>query len=393
MDPKGLNILTHSRIECFQTCRRKHYYQYILGIRRERTEAPLRFGSAAHLGLDWRAQGVCLGCIAERLHTRYSDVPTWADERTWWTEYEQVVRLLYGYDWYWGNDGIEVLSTEQVFELPIRNPETGRPTPNYVIKGKTDKRVRLPDGRIAVQEHKTTSRSIVTASDYWRSAQLSQQVTLYYWADCELGNEPQTIIWDAIHKPGMEPYKATPPEKQKRKKDGSLYANCREEDEPIREYGDRLTVDIGKRPEFYFARQEVPRTQGDIDEFLVELWDIQKAIRDAELNDRHYRRTSACTSPYRCEFLDVCHGGMDIEHLPEGFIQLDFVHPELLEDNNGNGRATSATDSTVSRPKRCAACATDDEREAGEGTSSDDSVEIHNGSTEGCRAAADLQLR
>lgn len=389
MVTEGLNILTHSRIECFQTCRRKHYYQYILGIRRERTEAALRFGTAVHLGLDWRAQGVDMGRVVARLHRRYKAIPPWADERAWWTEYEQVSRLLYGYDWYWGKDGFEVLGTEQVFGLPIRNPETGRATPNYVAKGKTDKRVRLPDERVAVQEHKTTSQSIATDSDYWKSAQLSQQVTLYYWADRELGNAPQTIIWDAIHKPGMMPHKATPTEKRKYKKDGGLYANCREEDEPIREYGGRLTEDIAKRPEFYFARQEVPRTEADIAEFLSELWDIQKAIRDAELNDRHYRRTSACTSPYRCEFLDVCHGGMDIGHLPEGFIVLDNVHPEL-ENDNGN---SSATNGAIGDSERIAASATNNERNTGECACGNGSAEVLDGSAEGCCSAPDLQLR
>jgi hypothetical protein len=389
--PEGLNILTHSRMECFQTCRRKHYYQYMLGIRRERTEAALRFGTAIHLGLDWRAQGVAMEEIAQRLHARYSDVPTWADERAWWTEYEQVVRLLFGYDWYWGADDIEILATEQVFELPICNPETGGKTPSYVIKGKTDKRVRLPDSRVAVQEHKTTSKSIASGSDYWKKARLSQQVTLYYWADRELGNQPQTIIWDAIHKPGMRPYDATPPDKRKYKRNGGLYASCREKDESPREYGNRLLIDIADRPEFYYARQEIPRTQGDIDEFLAELWDIQKAMRDAELNNRHYRRTSACTSPYRCEFLDVCHGGMDIDHLPDGFIQLDFVHPELLEDDNdSNSGANGATDGASSESKRCATGATDDERKACERPCSHDSAEVCEGGTERCCASADL---
>ena len=50
----GKNVLSHSRIRCFQTCRRKHYYEYELGIERvdaDRKEA-LFFGSLWHETLD-----------------------------------------------------------------------------------------------------------------------------------------------------------------------------------------------------------------------------------------------------------------------------------------------------------------------------------------------------
>ncbi len=50
----GRDVLTNSRIRCFQTCRRKHYYDYELGIERnddEEREA-LFFGSLLHAGLE-----------------------------------------------------------------------------------------------------------------------------------------------------------------------------------------------------------------------------------------------------------------------------------------------------------------------------------------------------
>ncbi len=57
----GRNVLTTSRISCFQVCRRKHYYEYELGIRRvdgEESDA-LVFGSLMHAGLNawWQANG------------------------------------------------------------------------------------------------------------------------------------------------------------------------------------------------------------------------------------------------------------------------------------------------------------------------------------------------
>lgn len=340
--PRGLDILTHSRRECFALCRRKHFNEYECGYRPERTVTPLRYGDVVHVGLDWRAQGVSMDDIALRLQERYSIVPAWANERDWWTEYEQIIRLLYGYDWYWGNDDWEIVATEQVFRLPIRNPATGKASTIYTQGGKIDKIIRQVSRQLAVGEHKTTSKSIAPDSDYWKQIRLSQQVTGYYAAAKELGYDVRTIIWDAIHKPGMKPKDATPKEKLVFNKNGSLSARCREHDESLSDYGDRLAADIVKDPGKYFQRQEVPRTQGDVDEFQQELWDQQKTIREAERTGRHFRNTSACTTPYRCVWLDVCHYGKDIEHgPPEGFVQIDFVHPELEEHYGKDAESTT----------------------------------------------------
>lgn len=50
----GRDVLTNSRIRCFQTCRRKHYYQYVLGIERaEEEDVDARyFGTTWHIGME-----------------------------------------------------------------------------------------------------------------------------------------------------------------------------------------------------------------------------------------------------------------------------------------------------------------------------------------------------
>lgn len=51
---EGRSVLTNSRVRCFQTCRRKHYYEYELGIERydEEEREALFFGSTIHLALE-----------------------------------------------------------------------------------------------------------------------------------------------------------------------------------------------------------------------------------------------------------------------------------------------------------------------------------------------------
>ena len=53
LDGDGRDVLTHSRIGCFQLCRRKHYYKYVLGIERVEEELDARwFGSCWHAALN-----------------------------------------------------------------------------------------------------------------------------------------------------------------------------------------------------------------------------------------------------------------------------------------------------------------------------------------------------
>ncbi len=49
----GRNVITNSRVRCFQTCRRKHYYEYELGIERqdEEEKESLIFGTLWHFAL------------------------------------------------------------------------------------------------------------------------------------------------------------------------------------------------------------------------------------------------------------------------------------------------------------------------------------------------------
>ncbi len=58
LEGDGREVLTHSRVRCFQTCRRKEYFQYQLGLERQNQDEKeaLYFGTLWHLALEvwWR---------------------------------------------------------------------------------------------------------------------------------------------------------------------------------------------------------------------------------------------------------------------------------------------------------------------------------------------------
>ncbi len=367
-DRPSASLLTHSRTSCAKTCLRKHYYAYELGVRPAGESRPLRMGSAVHLGLEHYATHCDQKVAIETAVASYDTLPDWANTPElideWIIEREKVARLLSGYFWYWNQQRFEIIANEQEFRLPIRNPQTGGITPNFELGGKIDKIIRLPDGRLAVMEHKTCSDPLDAESDYWRRLRIDQQISLYMLAARERGYAVETVLYDVIRKPSISPSLVALLDDQGRKivldadgnrvlKDHILKSGkpgvghgepvqsgnkekgwvLQQRREHAQEYGERLTDDIVDRPEFYFARREIPRLDADLAEFKQELWDMQKNLRESQLHNRWYRSTGACVKPYRCEYLDVCHNGIDLSQgLPPGFVRLENVHPELTSD-------------------------------------------------------------
>lgn len=352
-----LNVLTHSCMSSYKSCARKFYYAYIEGIRKDRTSAPLRFGGNFHNGLDWLAQGVSLDEVCNRIRAAYAEAPDWAlaeegglDE--WLTECETVVRLLCGYVWRWGEDKSEVVATEQVFDVPIVNPETGASSRTFRLQGKIDKIVRLEDGRVAVREHKTTGDDISALSDYWKRLRVDQQISTYMLAALTLGHQVETVEYDVIRKPGIEPRKLTKAELKTLTETGEYcgesFSPAPVERESPEMYGARLSQDIAARPDFYFARQEIPRLAADIEEFRVELWQIAEQVRESRAASRWFRNTDACLRPYRCEFFEPCMAGAyPLTETPQGYVRLENVHPELQGESDERSTNQTAADETA----------------------------------------------
>ena len=363
----GSNLLTNSRMSTFKTCPRKHLYKYEQGVRRDTDAKPLRMGSAVHLGLDLKCKGEEETTALLRATESYDQFPLWANDEEkqheWLTEREIVRRLLAGYWWRWGGDAdivAEVIASEISFDLPIRNPETGGTSTVFRVGGKIDKIVRLNDGRVAVMEHKTCGEDLSPESDYWKRLRIDQQISLYMCAARELGHDVQTVLYDVIRKPSIAP-KQIPVLDERGLKvvvdsngERVLKENIKKNGEPgvghgepmqsgnaekgwtllsrvetPEEFGERLTDDIAARPDFYFARQEIPRLDSDLEEFRHELWQQQQSIRAAQQHGRHFRNTSACLVMGRCEYLDQCHNGIDISNIPSGFVRVNDLHPEL----------------------------------------------------------------
>lgn len=367
--------MTHSRMQSFKLCRKKHYWEYEVGMRKELDAKALRMGSAGHEGLDvfkktGDAQQAIL-TVAKWYFLQPDSISSW----DWLIESETVQTLVAGYCWHWEQSPLSVISSEESFRFPLRNPHTERPSQLFERAGKIDG-VVLQDNRCLVLEHKFIGEDIAPGSSYWDRLKLDQQCTNYLDAARNLGHNAVGVLYDLIRKPTIKPtivpildddgLKIVLDQDGNRVRRGSaatkkckfcegvdLSGGCSCKLGPWRqspdkqkgfflksrqmtpsEWSNRLLKDISERPDWYYQRQEVTRLEGDVDMFLHEVWDVQQAIRTAQKTGSWYRTVNLGSCTY-CPFFGLCvdrdptNTATPPHKFPEGFVKLDDVHPEL----------------------------------------------------------------
>ena len=307
----GRDVLTSTRLSTLRRCPRQHYYRYELGLARIRTADALRMGSAFHHGMELYNQAVDPALAIDNAIEGYASLPVWADPFDWQVEREVVRQLLTGHFWRYQNDNITVLAAEQSFELPLVNPQTGSRSRRFVLAGKIDGIVRLPDGRVAVLEYKTAGEDIGPDSEYWLRLRSDPQISMYVWAARALGYDAATVLYDVSRKPTIRPRSKPQPETPD-------------------QYSARLLEDMGERPDYYFQRREIPRLEDELADFQLELWQQAKQLLDSRRGSRWFRNVQRFTCSH-CDFAELCLNGvrLNVASVPAGYQVLSNVHPEL----------------------------------------------------------------
>lgn len=311
--------LTNSRSKAWQRCPTNEGWSYREGFRPRKVSAPLHFGSAFHV-------------LRERLWKGDREPRFTAAELADLDDFDVVklYALTDGYVERWGHprDTHDVVGVETFLETPLFHPDTNEDHPTEILAGKLDSMTRVEPGKIDVEiwDGKTTSESLDEGSPLWQRMVMDSQPSQYFVLAMAAGWEPVAWVHDVTRKPTMQPHKATPEDKRKFKKDGTLYASQRLHDESLEEYDARLREDIAERPEWYYARRRVVRFDHTLADHLRSLWGI------AEMMQREpVKFTSGCvvTGLGACPFLDVCSSGGHPSDYPTVFEKIDDPHPEL----------------------------------------------------------------
>lgn len=354
-----LPLLTASRLKVARSCRRQHHLQFDLGYRAAVEPEVTRFGSLAHVGLEWWWRGAQSGVTGDALlETALAPMRASAKPETDAFELVRAEVLLTGYHLRWEADLVhyEVLAVEAQFECDLVNPLTGSASRTWRLGGKIDVVVRdRRDGKVLVVEHKTSSEDVSQGSEYWRRLRMDGQVSVYYEGARALGYDVAGCLYDVLSKPGIRPGSVPLVDDQGVKivldaagqrvktKDGKKWRETGDSaqgyvlqvrDETPEEFRQRLAETVGKDPDRHFARGDVVRLEQEMKDALLDVWQLGQELRQAELAKRHPRNPDACTKWGRlCPFFDVCTSQAPDEVLndPARFRRSDLVHPELAD--------------------------------------------------------------
>jgi len=338
-EPKAMQSLSYSRMRLGRECWRRHFYRYELRIEADIDAAPLRMGSAVQLGCECWNKGAEPGEAKEVALTSYREVPDRMDAYRWFCEGEVVGAMLDGYFWRYQDERLEYLAVETSFDIPLVNPDTGRSSRTFTLRGRFDGIVQIGAPTL-VLERKTSGQDIGPGSDYWLRLRMDQQVSLYVYAARKLGYPCTGALYDVIRKPGSKPAQIPQRDendfkivvddatgervmlkngKQPRQSAGEGMTMLTVAETP-EAYGARLLADIGERPEYYFARREIARLDQDLTEFEAEAWEHAQILRWRQQRGMWGRNVGMFTCN-RCEYKDLCLNAMEVDpdNPPSGF--------------------------------------------------------------------------
>lgn len=335
-------LLTNTRLTCFYTCQRKHYFAFELGIRRPRQGKATRMGSAFHAGLERIATGgsiedaICGACdylAKEGIDTNEG----WGA-----VEATTLAHLLNGYFWRWREDGLAYKEVERSFRFPVKRSRT------FAAAGKTDGIAILNDETVVV-EHKLLGEDIGDDAPLWKRVAIDSQVGFYILAARRGGyKHVNKVLYDVARKPTIEACAVPVLDEEGRKcvlgtdgcrvfkadgsprltPDSKLGYTLATRDMTPEEWGEKLRADIGERPDFYYNRKLVERSEEQLEEHMREIVHTAKLIQQARKANVWPRRVSKDTCPW-CEYFELCAGGWSGGEIPDGLEMVNNVHPEL----------------------------------------------------------------
>jgi hypothetical protein len=296
-------LLTASRMNTLLACPRKHYFRYEIGLVPETNAPALRFGSAFHAAMEARWRGMtyedALKCALGNAE-RFTEL----DAAT-------LSGLLAGYYAYYrgGREPVRQVEPETQFRIPLERSRS------FESAGKIDGIGLLADGRACLLEHKTSGEDISPASDYWMRLRFNPQIYQYVHAARSLGHDVSTIIYDVTRKPSIR----------------------QRQNESVEEYASRLAADTQERPEFYFARREVPVLEDDLAQFMEQRLNIGRMILHFRASakkrtppERAWPRNCGGMTCRACDYSGFCLSNVSVDpgNPPAGF-RAGVFNPEL----------------------------------------------------------------
>lgn len=287
--------LSQSLILAFQECPRQFLFK-VNGYRAQGKRDKFLFGSMCHEFLDLAYSGKKFTFAKFEKYFRKKKMKEYiaVDENIVEANFALCEVVMEYYLEYYVEDFSEKKfdGVEEEFKVEIDRT---------IFRGKKDGRYYIDDKRW-LMEHKTKSR--FTEEALMLKLSFDFQNLMYITADeIEHKEAISGTLYNLIRKPQLR----------------------RGKTETLKEFCDRVSKDIRKRPEWYFIRWEIPYTSKDKKRFMIELKQKIAAIELAVAQNSFYKHENACTGMYTCDYLEACASNsfMNLEKSDEIFPELD----------------------------------------------------------------------
>lgn len=297
-----MEILTFSAGSLYLTCPRRYQLRHLDQlVPAEWDQTALRVGTNWHQILELFYGGKSPAEVEQGLATLYPE-PTeeWAKLSAMFAAYSSRFPLA--------GDDFKIAHVEKKLSGEIENPDSTGKSRSFTFAGKCDLIVAIPDGALAIVEHKTTSRLDRAYMD--RVIAFDLQTALYaYYAGLELQGRPiENVIYNAASKTSI------------RLKKG----------ETIEEYRARCITWYAEA-ELPFWRQSLTLTTEDFRQAKETLWQISKKILDDKARGFFIQNSGACEKWGRfCEYYPLC-ASKNSPLIRLNSYKIQPPHSELLE--------------------------------------------------------------
>lgn len=277
-------IITNSRMKMHNDCPMKEYLRYIECLAPKGRREPLMVGSAFHKGLErWEIDPA----LAEL--DRYSPASQEDQDRKDIMMATVSAMLTAYFQKYEPFDGS--FRPEEIFDLPVMDPNTGRQSRRWHLSGKMDGQYWDHDGNLWLVEYKTTGATDM--DEYLRNLKLDAQVTLYLYALMRMtGQVPVGCIYRIVRKPNIK--------RSNTQKNGL---------ESVESYTRRLSEFYqgkGEELDRWLIEEKLYRSPNDIIAFESELWEFVQEWTWKNRRGIHRRNTNTCSDFAGCEYLPIC---------------------------------------------------------------------------------------
>jgi len=330
-DPMATSILsTYTMWQTFRNCRRACHWRYVRELAPRSGAHAQHLGSLVHEALQHWHQGRDLAVVMATIDQACAGRGADDAQRQQW---HLARAMMQGYARRYAEETFRVVALEAPFEMPIRNPATGRISRRFRLAGKVDGIVE-EQGQYFLLEHKTASH---LDGDYLERLWLDLQISLYCRALETIHGIPIAgVIYNVVCKAQLKQGKGETEEEFLLRKAELLAKNksgktnaTRKEAESDEAFQARLQTKYDDPAMFH--REVILFTPEQYAELEAELWELTLQYQDALKRGAFYRNTSQCFAYGRpCSYYPLCRAG-GAEHMIAALYEHRPPHEELRD--------------------------------------------------------------